>query len=181
MIKNRPEKNLLDKLPEKLRNRIIRIVFPFLTAYDSNGKVQKKTFWTSIPEAWRNRFGIEMCREISKELRRCERKDVRALCIKEKFGVIDVTLTSYPGKILDILRKYIQISAKVCYKCGGDADGHTVSWPYPVCRECFEAMDDKSRCQLGFKFDINNPLEYDNDEYDYGHNVPRHPIHGEYD
>lgn len=94
----------------------------------------------SMSAGWRKAFGIKMCKEIKKALLKDGGLKLlysyRIMQIKEKYG----TLRWYDGystkKVLDIINKYEQISAKTCICCGKSAIGRSTGWILPYCAEC---------------------------------------------
>jgi hypothetical protein len=88
---------------------------------------------------WRKAFGIQMCKEIKKELKKHKfLYKYRIVQIKEKWGYLHWYDSGSPkdSKIYDIIHKYEQISAKTCGVCGKPATKMSKGWVYPYCDDC---------------------------------------------
>lgn len=119
-------------------NVILQIVFciPTYTELDD------------MPDGWRKAFGIQMCKEISRELiyaygiRGLFR--YRIMQIKEKFG----TLRWYDGNSADgvfrVIDKYEDKSYHTCISCGKPAVWLSTGWISPYCNECIGNTDRKT-------------------------------------
>lgn len=93
----------------------------------------------AMESGWRKAFGIQMCKEIKKELKKHKfLYKYRIIQIKEKFGYLHWYDGGSPkdSKIYDIIRKYEQISAKTCGVCGKPATKISKGWIYPYCDDC---------------------------------------------
>ena len=93
----------------------------------------------AMESGWRKAFGIQMCKEIKKELKKHKfLYKYRIIQIKEKFGYLHWYDSGTPkdSKIYDIIRKYEQISAKTCGVCGKPATKISKGWIYPYCDDC---------------------------------------------
>lgn len=93
----------------------------------------------AMESGWRKAFGIQMCKEIKKELKKHKfLYKYRIVQIKEKFGYLHWYDGGSPkdSKIYDIIRKYEQISAKTCGECGKLATKISKGWIYPYCDDC---------------------------------------------
>ena len=93
----------------------------------------------AMESGWRKAFGIQMCKEIKKELKKHKfLYKYRIVQIKEKFGYLHWYDSGTPkdSKIYDIIRKYEQISAKTCGVCGKPATKISKGWIYPYCDDC---------------------------------------------
>ena len=93
----------------------------------------------AMESGWRKAFGIQMCKEIKKELKKHKfLYKYRIVQIKEKWGYLHWYDSGTPkdSKIYDIVRKYEQISAKTCGVCGKPATKITKGWIYPYCDDC---------------------------------------------
>jgi hypothetical protein len=92
-----------------------------------------------MESGWRKAFGIQMCKEIKKELKKHKfLYKYRIVQIKEKWGYLHWYDSGTPkdSKIYDIIRKYEQISAKTCGVCGKPATKMSKGWIYPYCDDC---------------------------------------------
>ena len=93
----------------------------------------------AMEPGWRKAFGIQMCKEIKKELKKHKfLYKYRIVQIKEKWGYLHWYDGGTPkdSKIYDIIRKYEQISAKTCGVCGKPATKISKGWIYPYCDDC---------------------------------------------
>lgn len=93
----------------------------------------------AMEPGWRKAFGIQMCKEIKKELKKYKfLYKYRIFQIKEKWGYLHWYDSGHPkdSKIYDIVRKYEQISAKTCGVCGKPATKISKGWIYPYCDDC---------------------------------------------
>ena len=93
----------------------------------------------AMEPGWRKAFGIQMCKEIKKELKKYKfLYKYRITQIKEKWGYLHWYDSGHPkdSKIYDIIRKYEQISAKTCGVCGKPATKISKGWIYPYCDDC---------------------------------------------
>lgn len=93
----------------------------------------------AMESGWRKAFGIQMCKEIKKELKKHKfLYKYRIVQIKEKWGYLHWYDGGTPkdSKIYDIIRKYEQISAKTCGVCGKPATKISKGWIYPYCDDC---------------------------------------------
>lgn len=75
------------KILYSLKCLLINLRFPFLVITDWEGK----KYWTSsqyfdLPDGWRKCFGLKICKEIKKELKKSKNKEYHVTQIKEKFG-----------------------------------------------------------------------------------------------
>lgn len=95
----------------------------------------------AMDAGWRKAFGIQMCKEIKKELKKHKfLYKYRIFQIKEKWGYLHWYDSGIPkdSKIYDIIHKYEQISAKTCGVCGKPATKITKGWIYPYCDDCID-------------------------------------------
>jgi hypothetical protein len=93
----------------------------------------------AMEPGWRKAFGIQMCKEIKKELKKHKfLYKYRIVQIKEKFGGLRWYDSGTPkdSKILDIIDKYTQISYRTCGDCGKPATKISKGWIYPYCDNC---------------------------------------------
>lgn len=174
----------LGNLKKKIKTTWINIRFPFFAP--RNNRTNKiawdafftQSYWWSIPTGWRNAFGINLAKDFKKAIRHSGQR-IFFMHIKQKFGILDITLNSYTDEIFKLISKYIKISFKTCIDCGGKAEGQTRPWILPLCRRCYD--NPKRNRMLEFVYfnsetapNKNNQLsglEVQNDEYDYGHDV----------
>lgn len=88
---------------------------------------------------WKKAFGIQMCKEIKKELKKHKfLYKYRIVQIKEKWGYLHWYDSGHPkdSKIYDIIHKYEEISVKTCGVCGKPATKISKGWIYPYCDDC---------------------------------------------
>lgn len=93
----------------------------------------------AMPEGWRKAFGIQMCKELKKELKKHKfLYKYRITQIKEKFGGLRWYDTGSPkdSEIWDIIDKYTQISYRTCIVCGKPATKISKGWISPFCDDC---------------------------------------------
>ena len=138
------------------------------------------TEWDAIEPGWKKAFGKQLLKELNAAMLEDGGKEyvrsVRIMQIKEKWGTLQIYLSTYGNKTLEVISKYERISWHTCIDCGRPAVGYTTGWISPYCHMCYYDMkkkyDDKKKW---FKFfnepDEDNLLELENDEYNYGHNV----------
>ena len=88
---------------------------------------------------WRKAFGIQMCKEIKKELKKHNfLYKYRITQIKEKWGELVLSDSGIPkdSKIWNIIEKYSKISRKTCINCGKPATKISTGWISPYCDDC---------------------------------------------
>ena len=93
----------------------------------------------AMEPGWRKAFGIQMCKEIKKELKKHKfLYKYRIVQIKEKWGYLHWYDSGTPkdSKIYDIIRKYEEVSAKTCGVCGKPATKISKGWISPYCDDC---------------------------------------------
>lgn len=93
----------------------------------------------AMEPGWKKAFGIQMCKEIKKELKKHKfLYKYRIVQIKEKFGGLRWYDSGTPkdSKIFDIIDKYAQISYRTCGICGKPATKISKGWIYPYCDDC---------------------------------------------
>lgn len=93
----------------------------------------------AMEPGWRKAFGIQMCKEIKKELKKYNfLYKYRITQIKEKFGELRWYDSGIPkdSKIWDIIEKYSEISRKTCINCGKPATKISIGWISPYCDDC---------------------------------------------
>ena len=126
---------------ELITNKFIYKLYKFVTWFDT--KVLDKILFLpsyteldAIEPGWRKAFGIQMCKDIRRQLIK-ERKlfKWRIVQLKEKWGYLHLYHNG-SDKIYDIIHKYEQISAKTCGVCGKPATKISKGWIYPYCDDC---------------------------------------------
>lgn len=125
------------KILYSLKCLLINLRFPFLVITDWEGK----KYWTSsqyfdLPDGWRKCFGLKICKEIKKELKKTKNKEYHVTQIKEKFGSLRWYSNHTTESIEKIIEKYEKISARTCIYCGKETDYLTLGWIVPICMSC---------------------------------------------
>ena len=153
-----------DSVPEEVKaeNKRFCDKFPFLIPSNrwSGKKINsgEKGFWPgnpeempewdydyteldSMPDGWRKAFGEQMCEEILEELKANNFvDDYRIVQIKEKYGGLRWYDDGFTKKGYEIIRKYEDISERICIKCGKPATKISMGWICPWCDECAEGI-----------------------------------------
>lgn len=97
----------------------------------------KYCWFDAIPKGWRDAFGIELCKEIKKSLKKSKNLyKVSIRDVKEKWGYLNISCNTYPGDLLDVIRKYELKSRNICIICGKSAKFVTLDWISPYCETC---------------------------------------------
>ena len=133
----------IKNLPKALYTTALCIRFPFLRSrgYDDKPSyplIQWSSWWGCIPRGWRKAFGIQLCKELKAELKRCGYLKKYRICdVKEKFGCLNIYDWGTPKDcdVNDILHKYEYISYRTCIECGRVAKYITDGWICPYCEE----------------------------------------------
>lgn len=124
-----------------IKSSILCCKYPFLRIRTIEGKPIEKiptmTFLDDFPKGWRKAFGIEMCKELRRELKHCgDIKALRIYDVKEKYGELSISADCPYTSIYDILGKYEYISYRTCIRCGRRAKYVTQSWVESYCEDC---------------------------------------------
>ncbi len=91
----------------------------------------------AMDKGWRNAFGIAICKEIKKALRKAGYiRKYRIMQIKEKWGELCWYDSGAPKEVFEIIRKYEDISRRTCIECGRPAKYVSTGWVEPYCEEC---------------------------------------------
>lgn len=91
----------------------------------------------SLDEGWLRRFGIDMCKDIRKQLIKDKMLfSFRIMQIKEKYGTLRFYVASASREIYSIINKYEDISFSTCICCGEPAKYITSGWISPFCEHC---------------------------------------------
>lgn len=155
---------------EFVTNKTIYNWYKFISWIDSNILdrilfVPTYTELDSMPDGWRKAFGIKMCDEIKRELKRHKGalKKYRITQIKEKFGGLRWYDNWGTEKIYkEIIPKYEAISYETCINCGKPAMYISKGWISPYCCNCAKKKEnyvkmseknawDKALCPDWFK------------------------------
>ena len=137
----------LDKLIEY--NDWLMTEYPFLIPRECNDEIidntcldgRTYTELDDLPNGWRIVFGNDICEELKNELIKFNCLDkYRIVQIKEKFGTLRWYDYGYPVecKVRDIIRKYEEMSEKICIECGKPAKWITKGWINFICDDCGE-------------------------------------------
>lgn len=95
----------------------------------------------ALPEIWKQKFGIQICKEIKQAL--LKKGGYKALLryriaqIKEKWGYLHWYDVNGCDETFDIIRKYETISQQICFYCGKPATKQTKGWILNVCDKCY--------------------------------------------
>lgn len=97
----------------------------------------------AMPEGWRKAFGLQMCDEIKKELKKYKGtlRKYRIHQIKEKWGELCWYDGAAPEEVFKIIRKYAELSRQTCINCGKPAKYISRGWISPYCEECAKDKD----------------------------------------
>ena len=96
----------------------------------------------AMEPGWRKAFGIQMCKEIRKQL--IKEKTLfkwRIVQLKEKFGGIRLYSNFASDELYNVIDKYEQISYRTCGVCGKPATKISKGWIYPYCDDCIGDRD----------------------------------------
>lgn len=124
---------VVDWIDEKVLDKIF-----FLPSY---------TELDAMEPGWRKAFGIQMCKDIRKQLIK-ERKlfKWRIVQLKEKFSGMRLYSNFASDELYNIIDKYEQISYKTCGVCGKPATKISKGWIYPYCDDC---IGDRNFTEIG--------------------------------
>ena len=92
----------------------------------------------AMPDGWRKVFGIQMCKDLRKQLW----KDgnlfkYRITQIKEKFGILCWYDEGASKEVYKIIEKYEKLSLNTCIVCGEPATKISAGWISPFCDKHF--------------------------------------------
>ena len=116
--------NLLTWIDEKILDNIF--IFPTYTELDA------------MPCGWRKAFGIQMCKDLRKQLWK-ERSlfKYRIFQIKEKWAKLCWYDDGASKEIYKIIKKYENLSLNTCIVCGKPATKISSGWILPYCDKHF--------------------------------------------
>ena len=142
----------LNKVERKCINRKKAIVYHVLKFwYDYPLQwfncIPEYTEWRVVEKGWKEAFG----EDILKELKEAMLKDgglkylysVRILQIKEKWGRLNIYLNKYGDNTMKVLKKYENLSWRICIDCGKPVVGYTKGYVCPYCMDCYEKMKER--------------------------------------
>lgn len=99
--------------------------------------IQEFNWLDDMPEGWRKNFGIQLCKDLRKELIKNHYLfKYRIVQIKEKFGGLRWYDDGAPGKVHEIIEDYASKSYYICINCGKPATKFTTGWICPYCDDC---------------------------------------------
>lgn len=137
--------------------------FPFLKVvnywYDKEeSKYDYRFTWLDYMEpGWRKAFGIQMCKDIKKVLKKSTQDDLHTYSVievKEKYGALRWYDGGYSQEISEemgtLLFKYENLSEVICFRCGKPATKISKGWICPWCDRCAKKAQST---QPGMKFD----------------------------
>ena len=125
----------------KIINRKIAFKLSVLNVYQRIISMfpTKYCWFDAIPKGWRDAFGIELCKELKKSLKKSKSLySIQITDVKEKWGCLNISFSSYPEDLIDILQKYEDLSRKTCILCGKPAKFITTNWISPYCEQCID-------------------------------------------
>lgn len=95
----------------------------------------------AMPNGWRKAFGIKMCKEIKKALKKTHSlKDYRILQIKEKWGYLHWYDSGENEELRQIINKYADLSINTCINCGKPYEVMSEGWISPYCKNCYDSL-----------------------------------------
>lgn len=95
-----------------------------------------------MPDGWVMAFGYELLCELREALIEADfLHKYRVTQIKEKFGSLRWYDFGATDKVYEIIRKYSDISIKVCIKCGKPAKYESVGWITYLCEDCAKQLN----------------------------------------
>lgn len=90
----------------------------------------------AMEPGWRKAFGIQMCKDIKKQLKKEHfLYKYRITQIKEKFGTLRWYDECSSEEIQKIIQKYEDLSWNTCIICGKPSTKYTTGWICPYCDE----------------------------------------------
>lgn len=99
----------------------------------------ERTELDSMPDGWRIAFGEQWAKDIQDVLNKIP-EDVRDMVyitdIKEKFGYLHSYFSYYTDELNDVVRKYENLSKRICIRCGAPATKMSTGWISPWCDNC---------------------------------------------
>lgn len=136
-----------------LRSRYYRIVLKLLTVLSYVNifrYIPTSTWLDNLPYGWKQRFAIDMCKEIKRALKRRKRKgDVYHYFIydvKEKRGELCWHASLHSYELEKIIDKYEDIAYHTCIECGNVAE---------YCTDTFGSYCEEHMTELAERFKYN--------------------------
>ena len=138
---------LLNWIDEKILDNIF--ILPTHTELDA------------MPCGWRKAFGIQMCKDLRKQLwKEGNLFKYRITQIKEKWGVLCWYNESASKEVYEIIKKYEKLSRNICIVCGKPATKISDGWISPYCDKHFPKEHEI------YQEKVNGKWKYINDEND---------------
>lgn len=106
--------------------------------------------WTMLDDmddGWRIAFGEDFCNDIQaiyETLSDENKQRFYPAQIKEKFGALRVYWNVEVNGMSDIIRKYEDMSRKICVHCGKPAKYISTGWICPWCEDCAKEINGKT-------------------------------------
>lgn len=127
---------------ELVTNKFLYKLYKLVTWFDT--KVLDKilivptyTELDAMESGWRKAFGIQMCKDIRKQLIKDKMLfKWRITQLKEKWGYMHLYCNYASKELYAIIDKYAEKSKKICGECGKPATKITKGWIYPYCDDC---------------------------------------------
>ena len=125
----------VDKFYKKVYNSII---FIWDNIINRICFIPTSTELDAMPTGWRKAFGIQMCKDLKKVLKKHNYLyKYRIIQIKEKFGMLAWYSNGSPnGCEYPIINTYEELSERTCICCGAKAKYITRGWISPYCKKC---------------------------------------------
>ena len=138
---------LLNWIDEKILDNIF--ILPTHTELDA------------MPCGWRKAFGIQMCKDLRKQLwKEGNLFKYRITQIKEKWGVLCWYNETASKEVYEIIKKYEKLSRNTCIVCGEPATKISDGWISPYCDKHFP------KDREIYQEKVNGKWKYINDEND---------------
>lgn len=120
---------------QKEQNKKLIERYPFLSIHKGEYEF---TWLDSMPDGWRNCFGLLMCEDILNTLTifKIDPKTYKILQIKEKYGSLRWYDNGCPNEVSDIIDKYEFLSKHTCIMCGKLGVPVYGGWISPYCDDC---------------------------------------------
>ena len=115
----------------------------------------------AMPCGWRKAFGIQMCKDLRKQLwKEGNLFKYRITQIKEKWGVLCWYNETASKEVYEIIKKYEKLSRNTCIVCGEPATKISDGWISPYCDKHFP------KDREIYQEKVNGKWKYINDEND---------------
>ena len=130
---------------EQMKNYELCIKYPILvprnnlTGDELSDYNYNYTMLDLIPDGWRIAFGEEWANEVQcaiNKLPENKRDNIFIVQLKEKYGIFFQYFSNYTDDLETVIRKYENLSEKICIECGKPATKVSTNWISPYCDEC---------------------------------------------